>query len=313
MAITDAIGIMENLNWNDFVEGQINALTKQYKGVDSLETVLKKWHKDLTINFKHAPNFSPHVNGFYMIFMTHGTWYKGAKKQSSSASPTERYNLSNKLQKDVLDSNNSSHMNFMATDIDIPDINEEFISVSSRIRNSFIPSRNYFVSDFNITYIDNNDLAIMRYHEMWMKSIDLIKRGEFNEFDDSYCKDIGNGYFLDMPYSNAVWVAVFKPFTMQIQLLIKLIGVMPVTLPLKQVVGNRSATKMTVLNIAYKSSDMQYKFYEDLESFKNDKGLLAESFRQEIVNGDDINDSLKEKVKKYYDDNGLDPDRKYTW
>jgi hypothetical protein len=179
--------------------------------------------------------------------------------------------------------NPGSYFNMLATDIDIPDITEEYTSVSSRLRNSFIPSRNYFVSDFNISYIESVNLDVIRYHEAWFKFMQLITRGEI-PFSEEDCILHNSGYFLDMPFSNAVWVAVFKPFTTEIQLLIKLIGVMPVTMPLKQVIGNRSQSKMTVLNISYKASDLLYKFYNNTKEFIEDKGNLAESFRKEVMN-----------------------------
>ena len=122
----------------------------------------------------------------------------------------------------------------------------------------------------------------MRYHESWHKFLNLIKRGEVDEslFE---CETKNESNFLDMPYSNAVWVAIFKPFTTEIQALIKLVGVMPVSIPLKQIVGNRSASKMTVLNMSYKSADMFYKFYKDTADFINDDGLLAKSFKSEVL------------------------------
>jgi hypothetical protein len=177
----------------------------------------------------------------------------------------------------------------MATDIDIPDLTEEYVSVSSRLRNSFMPLRNYFVSDFNISYIENLNLDIMRYHEAWHKFMDLVKRGEVDLYTEEECRKVSSGYFIDMPYSNAVWVAVFKPFTTEIQMLVKLIGVMPVTMPLKQVIGNRSQSKLTVLNISYKAADVFYKFYNNtqelLEDANSDKKSLAASFIHEVKNG----------------------------
>jgi hypothetical protein len=89
--------------------------------------------------------------------------------------------------------------------------------------------------------------------------------------------------FLDMPFTNAIWVTVFEPFTTNIQLLIKLIGVMPVNIPLKQIIGNRSQSKMTVLNMQYKAADMFYKFYNGTEGLLNDTGELASAYKREVL------------------------------
>jgi hypothetical protein len=233
-----------------------------------------------------------------MIFMVHGPWYEdyvkyvaadgpnnaGLSKAPSGAALSANFGDDREKVGNVHLNNPGSYFNMLATDIDVPDITEEYISVSSRLRNSFVPSRNYFVSDFSISYVENINLDIMRYHEAWHKYMQLIRRGEdIYKISKADCEKANNGYFVEMPYANAVWVAVFKPFTTDIQLLIKLIGVMPVTMPLKQVVGNRSASKMTVLNISYKAADLLYKFYNSTEEFIKDKGMLAESFREEVM------------------------------
>ena len=271
--------------WNSIVSGKIKELVKKYDvDVPEVNTILETWHKRVTLDYKHDQNFSPHVNGFYMIFMIHGPWY------SSYMSESQSYNMSDKSTSAglsvgavPLDINSpNGYFNMLATDIDIPDITEEYISVSSRLRNSFIPNRNYFVSDFSISYIESTNLDVMRYHESWHKYMNLLRRGETSITNNQNSFQDG-GYFIEIPYANAVWVAVFRPFTTDIQMLVKLVGVMPVTMPLKQVVGNRSASKMTVLNISYKASDLFYKFYDNTKSFLKDNGALAKAFKNEVL------------------------------
>jgi len=279
----------EQATWDSIVIEQINKLTERY-GLDSrsdsgIQTILAKWHKNVTLDYKHDQNFAPHINGFYMIFMVHGPWYKAyleyVKNDVSNKIGLSKLPDSSSMQMGTPGlTNPSSYLNMLATDIDVPDLTEEYTAVSSRLRNSYVPTREYFVSDFSISYIENINLDVMRYHEAWHKFMNLLRRGEISI--PGSCT--GNtGYFLEMPYANAVWVSVFRPFTTEIQLLIKMVGVMPVTMPLKQVVGNRSASKMTVLNLSYKSADVFYKFYNSTKEFIEDKGLLAESFRNEVM------------------------------
>jgi len=297
-AATDLVRGVQNATagkekqWNDIVAVQIETLVKKYglpssSEQSSIQKTLIRWYKNVTLDYKYHESFSPHVNGFYMIFMVHGTWhdvyemYMKTDNKTGLSKPA-RAAVSDPGTPELLMTNPGSYFNMLATDIDIPDITEEYTSVSSRLRNSFIPSRNYFVSDFNISYIESVNLDVIRYHEAWFKFMQLITRGEIS-FSSEDCRLNNSGYFLDMPFANAVWVAVFKPFTTEIQLLIKLIGVMPVTMPLKQVIGNRSQSKMTVLNISYKASDLLYKFYNNTKEFVEDKGHLAESFRKEVM------------------------------
>ncbi len=284
-------------SWDALVRAQIDNLAKTYSNDESVNKILGKWHNDITQGIKRNPAFSPHVNGFYMVWMQHGTWYDTYKKHNRvlnsenyeggfNSDYQDGYKLSNRTVDGPLkESTTGNTFNMMATDIDVPDITEEYISVSSRLRNSFIPSRNYFVSDFSISYIENVNLEIIRYHEAWFKYLELLKRGEIKMYDsEDECREANNrGVFLDTPFTNAVWVAVFRPFTTDIQLLIKLVGVMPVTMPLKQIVGNRSASKMTVLNMQYKATDMFYKFYNGTKDMLEDTGELYKSFDREIL------------------------------
>ncbi len=290
----------DGLTWDAIVRKQIDNLASKYTGDESVNKILAKWHNDITQGVKRNQNFSPHINGFYMVWMQHGTWYEKYLQHVKVGTDPEFADspdlptISESPYKKTLDlsyakldpSTVGNSFNMLATDIDIPDITEEYVSVSSRIRNSFVPSRNYFVSDFSISYIENINLEVIRYHEAWHKYLELLKRGEIDMYDigSDECKTANSrGIFLDMPFTNAVWVAVFKPFTTDIQLLIKLIGVMPVTIPLKQVVGNRSQTKMTVLNLQYKAADMFYKFYNGTAGMLQDNGELYASFKREIL------------------------------
>ncbi len=281
--------------WDKIVVKQIEELSSRYTKDDSVKKILDKWHANVTIGYKHDKNFTPHINGFYMIFMVHGTW----RNDFTSAGTTRIYDQNDSENYEgtaegapgisspqngagnITLENPNSYLNMLATDIDIPDITEEYVSVSSRIRNSFVPSRDYFVSDFSISYIENINLDIIRYHESWHKYLNLMKRGEVTGTYSCDKKD--ESYFIDMPYTNAVWVVIFKPFTTEIQGLIKLMGVLPVTLPLKQIVGNRSASKLTVLNMSYKSADIFYKFYGGTDDMLADDGILVKSFKSEIL------------------------------
>jgi hypothetical protein len=302
-------------SWDSIVADKIKKLVASYKipaktnlSTIDISPILEMWHKRITTDYKHDTNFTPHINGFYMIFMVHGTWYKdylgyvgneGNNNSNEAGLSKPITGTKNNLgsfdgTKPLSFNNPDSYFGMLATDIDVPDITEEYISVSSRLRNSFVPSRHYFVSDFSISYIENINLDVMRYHEAWHKYMNLIRRGEVEiaakgsvREKQAACKKANSGYFTELPYANAVWIAIFKPFTTDIQMLIKLMGVMPVTMPLKQVVGNRSASKMTVLNISYKAADLFYKFYNNTAELLNDDGMLAKSFLREVMHPDE--------------------------
>jgi len=285
--MTDIAPNLDNLNldlrgtWNEAVDTQIMQLAEQYSQTENVKNILFNWHKNITTGIRYS--YSPHINGFYMVFMQHGTWYDDYLAYMKEHKSGDSLTLSQ-----LPDTNFDLKKTFpiLATDIDLPDITKEYITVSSRLRNSFVAARDYFVSDFTVSYIENINMDVMRYHEAWNKYITLAKTGALNNKSNILncsTQKLNSDYFIDVPYANAIWIAVFKPFTTDIQLLIKIMGVMPVNNPLKQLIGNRSQSKMTVLNLSYKGADMFYKFYDGTEQVYNDPGVLATSFKREIL------------------------------
>lgn len=269
--------------WNSAIDKQILSMADQYSETENVKNILFNWHKNITTGMRYT-KFSPHINGFYMVFMQHGTWFDHYL-QIISANDAELLTLSGPSKYSSGDDFRKTYP-MLATDIDLPDLTKEYINVSSRLRNSFVAARDYFVSDFSVSYIENMNLDMMRYHEAWHKYISLMKSGSLpvdSNLSNCATQPLNSSYFIDVPYANAIWVAVFKPFTTDIQLLIKVVGVMPVNMPIKQLIGNRSASKMTVLNMTYKAADMFYKFYDGTEQVYNDSGVLATSFKKEIL------------------------------
>lgn len=270
--------------WNSAIDKQIMQLAEKHSQSENVKNILFNWHKNITTGYRYT-NYSPHINGFYMVFMQHGTWYDHYRSYMQSNSDTGGLTLSD--YKTPTGGDFRKSFPILATDVDLPDLTKEYTSVSSRLRNSFTVARDYFVSDFNVSYIENINLDVMRYHEAWHKYIDLLKTGALADSGRSITncasQPLNSSYFIDVPYANAIWIAVFKPFTTDIQMLVKVTGVMPVNMPLKQVIGNRSGSKMTTLNLTYKSADMFYKFYDGTDQVYNDQGALAQSFKSEIL------------------------------
>jgi len=250
---------------------------------NKLASLQKKIHKKITSDYK---DLSPHVNGYYYIHMVHGTWMDDitAKKSAKDSKAIFEKGM---LDKNIFSSFTNEHFNKIdesfgqiATDIDIPQINLEHDMVSGKNKNLSYVSKLNFNGDFSINFLETNINLIFRYHTAWYDYIDYYKKGYIipsTTFDDT-------SEFIDVPYFNAVWVAVFAPFSTNIRCLIKIMGVSPVNLPLKQIIGDRSKSSLTTINQNYKSNDMIFKFYETegdyaaspfFQDFLNDMGVKS--------------------------------------
>jgi hypothetical protein len=227
--------------------------------------------KDVSLNYKQ---FTPHVNGNYHITMVGGTWKDSIKEEDIDA-----YGEFSQTKDTMKALNKKFHKTIgtLATDIDIPQLSLEYDSISGKSRSLNYVSRVNYASDFSINYIDDSELTCFGYHELWYKYIDALKKGYINFEASTHKEDTSK--FFEVPNFNAVWVAIFKPFTTEINVLIKILGVSPINIPFKQIIGDRSKSSLTTLNINYKSNDMVFQIIQ----YKNNKIVETDFYNEYIT------------------------------
>ncbi len=241
-----------------------------YHGADAGKNLdkIKKWmHSKITHDYS---DLAPHINGYYYIQMIHGTWADTVSEQAGSNTFDTTYKESNDMSVFGAEHFNrvSNEFGQLATDIDIPQLNIEYESVSGKSRNLSYASRLHYAGDFSINFIENYTNDIFRYHESWFKYIDALKKGYVKLMPNSN-DNRDTDYLIDIPYFNAVWVVIFAPMSTNIRGLIKIMGVSPINLPFKQIIGDRSKSSMTTINQSYKSNDMIYKFFDDESEYED--------------------------------------------
>ena len=263
---------------------------------------------------------SPYINGYYLIFMQTGEWgynisindqdqlsvlnfkdFFNARKINKNSILSD---IKNPDTKKYLDANQDNEKNFdtvtiplLATDITLPEPSKEYTNVSSRSQSITAYHKEILLPDFSISYIENQNLDVIRYHEMWHKTIELYRRGKAITIDSMQrSNDIIKSYFYSVPYVNNIWVLTLD-INFQIKALMSIIGAKPVNMPLSSFLGNRSSPKMTVYNINYKASNMFYQFYKDTRDFvkksKNSENILASNFKKFLIKSSDSQDNTK--------------------
>jgi len=254
------------------------------------ENFLKNLTTDIeNLTFNLGQKYSPFINGYYIIYMQSGSWINEINNENVKEylSEADFSGLSvTDLNKDgnTLNSFSKKVFPMLATDIELPEVTKEYLNISSRAQSITHYHRETTLPDFSLSYIENQDLQVIRYHSLWHKIIELYRRGVLSTNKIR----TGGGYkmfFYEVPYVNNVWTLVLD-VKFQIRGLILLTGVKPVSFPLRQFLGNRSQPKLTVYNISYKSSQMFYNFYKDTKHFleqadTNDKDRyqLAKAFK----------------------------------
>lgn len=198
-------------------------------------------------------DFSPHVNGFYYVSVDSGTWINsGAGKNFSSdyRSAISDFKL-----------NCSSYI----TDIDMPNLSMEFDTLSGKARSLHYATKMSYSSDFSLNILNDSNNYCMKYLDCHLQFINGYRKGTIDIQQDDYTT-LAGPQFMNIPYFDAVWVVIFKPFSFKIDCVIKIVGVAPVNMPFKQIIGDRAKSNLSSLNVNYKSTDMFYKFYGDTPS-----------------------------------------------
>jgi hypothetical protein len=225
--------------------------------------------------------FSPFISGNYAVFMQHGTWFKvlheyAVKDDRIPPAVTGYISLMDNKKTDIRINNyelygkkftNLLKFSQTITDISLPEPTKEYMAISTRQKNSFINTRDYVGSDFNMNFIDNKDLGIFKYMEAWNKSIDLIREGLFFSYSSDAAADyfenlIQEDYLIDNPYCNTVWIALLDSKGVDLRGIIALFGVMPMNTQLKNLIGDRGSPKAVTYNLNFKFMDMQYMFID---------------------------------------------------
>ena len=238
----------------------------------------------------------PHINGYYVVYMQHGSWVNQSLKDNTKHLS---YNSLNDLFQSAnidLSTNETNKINsstfqkqyfaLLATDIDLPEFTKEYMQVSSRNPGLTAYTRENHIPDFNVSFVEHGNSLILKYYDHWHKVIELYRKGLLSassaKKNNHYITQ--TKYFYEVPYLNNIWVLNLN-INLDMTALFLLPGVKPVSLPLKQYLGNRSQTKLTVYNIQHKlTNKLLFKFYDGFDDFIKDEGTLANYFKNFINN-----------------------------
>ncbi len=243
---------------SEITEKTYRELFNNAKQDDKNDNFLNTILEDVSLKYK---DFNPHVNGYYYIHMEHGTWldkYNSFQKNNTSKTDANLFNLPkvnvNKF-KEIYGT--------CATDIDIPQLNIDYDIVSGKAKIINYASKIHFAGDFTINYIDDADLTIFKYHAAWQKYIELVRKG-YDELaiSPSIIGEKDESDIINVPYFNAVYVVLFDQFSNIPQGIIKILGVSPVNLPIKQIIGDRTKSAISTMSQSYKSNDLIYSLFD---------------------------------------------------
>ena len=206
-------------------------------------------HKDLLHNTVADSGIG--INGYYYIYHHTGPWLANAIKESKDRSLRKNWPYLSPHFGD------NFHMGALAKSINIPELFMDFDNISGRSKSLVSASKESYNGDFTIDFVENNHFDIIAYHDLWYKYIKYVKNGEIKRPDTHTLK-----YHYEVDYHNSVFVIFFDP-AMHVRIISKIMGVQPVSIPLKEYVGNREKPDIVKPTINYKSTNMMYEVFHD--------------------------------------------------
>jgi hypothetical protein len=243
-------------------------------------------------------NYSPDINGYTLLFMVPPDLSGLSFNQTDPRTGDFNYNSDSDsfIKMDgVRSSLNevSKFVTFSAVDFTMPQEQLNVEKISSR--SGAIPYATEFTTSeqLSVTYIDDSDLTIYKFHQIWMHYIWDVLEGKIRpsdaylnsekEYDTVNTAPSGNyqgGNYHGIDYAASFYVVKYKPDMNRITYIGKCIGVFPQSLPSKELVGQRTTNELTTLPFSY----------------------LCAAYRAEVVSEINISDVINNnlKNKKYW-------------
>lgn len=235
---TDSFGTMqprdhveESCDSEDIVE-----LDKNLR--DSLETngILYYFNKMLLGGTLDNEKFMPDINGYSLIFMM--------------APDLSGYTIGGSRCDDY--SNIAKKFVFLAMDFTPPAVQVDMASVSGSSGGIPFGTKVTKGGQCSITFLDTINIEVFKFHKLWVDYIDKIVKGSLTP-QDKYL-DPNNASFGSIDYMSSAYVVRLKPVEgshNNILYVGKAIGIFPLNLPDKEVIGRRDTNELTTLPMTY--------------------------------------------------------------
>ena len=224
--------------------------TRPLGSVSYLDEVVRKAKNDvltyLTSNM--MGQYNPDINGYTLIFFV-------PPALSGLTIPQKDPWSGEKIVKGDVEvvtklHNLSKFMTFAAIDFTPPQEQVNTDKISSR--SGAIPFATEITTSeqVGVTYIDNIDLAIYKFHQVWIYYIWEIIEGKIKPTAE-FLNENNPSYFGAIDYAGSFYVVKYKPDFETVTYIGKCVGVFPQSLPAKELIGQRTSNELTTLPFNY--------------------------------------------------------------
>ena len=241
--------------YDSTIQRNIKALIEKRNFNDEYANFTRNFLQELLI--KTRTHWAPHVNGWYYCNMIGGTWEQQVIDISND--PNNEFKEFSPGAGTIIP-RAKKEFGHLIKDVDGVQLGMDYEGVSGRLRTISIATRTNISTEFTLSWKENMSADVFKYHNYWYNYIEASKKGFITNSVVAYNQE---GYFIEIPYYNALWVAILKPFTYELQGLIKFMGIAPTGLPLQNLLGQRGVSQATTYNINYKVIDIIVQMYDE--------------------------------------------------
>lgn len=207
--------------------------------------------------FAHFQNtlfntYNPDINGYTLLFMIPPELSGLKVSQNSLTDFKKRVPMFSPGTIDTTLDQISKFVTFAAVDYSPPQeqLNTEKISG----RTGGIPYATEFTmsEQFSVTYIEDSDLSLYQFHQIWLYYIWDLVEGKLAP-DDKYMNadNIDTHYYGALDYAASFYIVKYKPDLNTITYIGKCVGAFPQSLPSKELIGQRTGNELTTLPMQY--------------------------------------------------------------
>jgi len=210
-------------------------------------------------NKLYSQSFTPDINGYTLVYLIppHLSGYTSEKT--------------------LIDISKISC--FLAIDATPPDSSVSYQEVTGTSTSVIYATETKVGKSTSVSYIDDHTLSMYGMHKIWLDYIRDLMIGSI-EPDESYISDD----FAELDYVGTLYYVRFRisdmdgDFFKNIVFIGKAVGVFPINMPDKEILGKRDSNELTIVPINYVCSEYrQYTLQDELSpSNKNFKWVLED-------------------------------------
>lgn len=232
--------------------------------VDLLDIIIGRETDDKMLRFFNQMlryNYNPDINGYTLLFMVPPD-LSGLREEQDH--PEARVDLAKSfpgiedgsLKTALL--NTCKFITFAAVDFSPPQEQLNTEKISSR--SGAIPYATEFTTSeqLSVTYIDDSDLTIYKFHQLWIHYIWDTLEGKIKPHSSYLNPELRydtlgseGGYYGAIDYGASIYIVKYRPDLRYITYIGKCIGVFPQSLPSKELIGQRTTNELTTLPFNY--------------------------------------------------------------